>query len=61
VLQAKYYPRGDILKAGPKAGSSFTWQNIIAGLTTFKRGYIWRIGTGEKVDIFLDPQIPFEP
>ena len=58
VLRAKYYPQGDILKAGPKTGSSFTWQSIMAGLATFKRGYIWRIGTGEKVDIFLDPWIP---
>jgi hypothetical protein len=36
VLQAKYYPDGNILKAGPKASSSFTWQSIVAGITTFK-------------------------
>jgi hypothetical protein len=58
VLRAKYYPHGNILKAGPKGGSSFTWQSIVAGLATFKMGYIWRIGTGENVDIFLDPWIP---
>jgi hypothetical protein len=58
VLRAKYYPHGDILKAGPKAGSSFTWQSITAGLTTFKRGYIWRIGDGENVNIWSDPWIP---
>jgi hypothetical protein len=51
----------DILKAGPKAGSSFTWQSIMAGLATFKRGYIWRIGTGDNVDIFQDPWIPSSP
>jgi ribonuclease HI len=58
VLGAKYYPSGDILKAGPKAGSSFTWQSILAGLTTFKRGYIWRVGNGEKIKIWEDPWIP---
>jgi hypothetical protein len=26
VLRSKYYPNGDILKAGSKNGSSFTWQ-----------------------------------
>jgi hypothetical protein len=36
VLRAKYYPQGDILKAGPKLGSSFTWQSLIVGITTFK-------------------------
>jgi hypothetical protein len=31
VLRAKYYPHGDVLKAG----SSFTWQSIVAGIATF--------------------------
>jgi hypothetical protein len=61
VLGAKYYPHGDILKAGPKAGSSFTWQSILAGLTTFKRGYIWRVGDGESIKIWDDPWIPSSP
>jgi hypothetical protein len=61
VLQAKYYPEGDILKAGPKAGSSFTWQSIVAGVTTFKRGYIWRVGNGEHINIWNDPWIPNSP
>jgi hypothetical protein len=58
VLRAKYYPHGDILKAGPKAGSSFTWQSIVAGLSTFKRGCIWRVGNGEMINIWQDPWIP---
>jgi hypothetical protein len=61
ILRAKYYPEGDILKAGPKAGSSFTWQSIVAGIQTFKRGCIWRLGNGDKVDIWRDPWIPSRP
>jgi hypothetical protein len=61
VLQAKYYPDGNILTAGPKAGSSLTWQSILAGVTTFKRGYIWRIGNGEIINIWRDPWIPSSP
>jgi hypothetical protein len=61
VLQVKYYPHGDILKAGPKAGSSFTWQSIFAGVATFKRGYVWRVGNGEKINIWQDPWIPSSP
>jgi hypothetical protein len=49
VLRDKYYPHGNILKVGPKGGSSFTWQSIVAGLAIFKRGYIWRIGTDEML------------
>jgi hypothetical protein len=58
VLRAKYYPHGDVLKAGPKAGSSFTWQSIVAGIATFKHGHIWRVGTGDKINIYTDPWIP---
>ena len=61
VLRSKYYPQGDILKAGPKANSSFTWQSILAGITTFKRGYIWRVGNGESINIWEDPWIPTSP
>jgi hypothetical protein len=49
------------LKAGPKNGSSFTWQSILAGIKTFKRGYIWRVGNGENINIFTDPWIPSSP
>lgn len=61
VLRAKYYPGGNILKAGPKAGSSFTWQSILAGLCTFKRGYVWRVGNGENINIWRDPWIASSP
>jgi hypothetical protein len=58
VLRTKYYPHGDILKAGPKSGSSFTWQSILAGIPILKRGLIWRVGNGESINIWLDPCIP---
>jgi hypothetical protein len=61
VLKAKYYPNGDILMAGPKSGSSFTWQSIVAGIQTFKRGCIWRIGSGENIKIWSDPWVPASP
>ena len=58
VLGAKYFPDGDILSAGPKKGSSFTWQSIVAGIQTFKRGCIWRVGSGSNIKIWEDPWIP---
>jgi hypothetical protein len=61
VLRAKYFPDGDILRAGPKAGSSFTWQSIVAGIQTFKKGCIWRLGSGESIHIWRDPWIPTSP
>lgn len=61
VLRAKYYPDGNLLKAGPKKGSSFTWQSIVAGLQTFKRGHIWRVGSRSSINIWEDHWIPCSP
>jgi hypothetical protein len=56
VLRAKYYLISrDILQAGPKARSSFTWQSIVAWIQTFKRGCIWRVGNGDSTEIWKDP------
>ena len=30
-------------------------------METFEKGYIWRIGTGEHVNIWTDPWIPSSP
>jgi hypothetical protein len=42
VFREKYYPDGNLLRTKLKPGSSFTWQSVMAGLKTFKRGCIWR-------------------
>lgn len=46
------------MKAGPKKGASFTWQSIVAGIQTFKRGCIWRVGSGSHINLWEDPWIP---
>jgi hypothetical protein len=58
VLKALYYPDTSILEAVPKAGMSYTWRSILKGLDLLKHGIIWRIGTGEAVDVYRDPWIP---
>ena len=61
VLRAKYYPDGDLVNAVLKKGSSFTWQSIMSGLKTFKRGCIWRIGNGATTNIWSDHWVPSSP
>jgi len=56
--RAKYYPDGCLLRAKPKAGSSFTWQSVLAGLECFMKGYIWRVGDGTQINIWSDNWIP---
>ena len=61
VLKVKYYPHGNLVKEGPKSGSSFTWQSIVAGLGVFKRGHIWRVGFGNLINIWEDHWVPGSP
>jgi hypothetical protein len=61
VLRAKYFPTGDILNCNLKKGSSFTWQSIWAGIQTFKRGHMWRVGNGSEINIWTDPCVPGSP
>jgi hypothetical protein len=61
VLRTKYYPDGDLINATLKKGASFTWQSIMSGLKTFKRGCIWRPGNGSTINIWSDMWIPSSP
>jgi hypothetical protein len=58
VLRAKYYSDGDLLEEILKMGSSYTWQSIMCGVNTLKKGYIWRVGDGSKINIWNDARIP---
>lgn len=58
VLSAKYYPSGQIIRAVPKDGMSYSWRSILKGVQLLREGVIWRIGNGEKVNIWNDPWIP---
>ena len=58
ILRVKYYPDGDLLNTDLKKGSSFTWQSIMVGVSSLKRGHIWRVGNGQNIDIWEDAWIP---
>jgi hypothetical protein len=55
ILRAKYYPHGDILKARKSGSLSYTWRSIMKGVQVLKDGVIWRVGNGEKINIWNDP------
>jgi hypothetical protein len=57
VLRAKYYLNGIFLNATMKSGASFTWQSILVGIQTFKKGCIWCVVDGSQIYIWSDPWI----
>jgi hypothetical protein len=60
ILKAKYFPEGDVLNASPCRNMSYTWRSILKGIEILKEGIVWRIGGGNKVDIWNDPWLPRE-
>lgn len=57
-FKRKILPGGDVLKAVPKSGMSYSWRSILKGIDVLKKGIIWRVGNGESIRIWQDPWIP---
>ena len=58
VLRAKYFVDGKILEAMETPNISYSWRSILRGIKALKEGLIWRVGTGENINIWLDPWMP---
>ncbi|XP_035551759.1 uncharacterized protein LOC118349911 [Juglans regia] len=61
VLKQKYFNKGDLLEAKLGTRPSFAWRGIHASLTLLKKCLIWRVGNGQKINIWQDRWIPSLP
>jgi hypothetical protein len=60
ILQAKYYPNGELVDTAFQRDVP-TWKAIEHGLELVKKGIIWHIRSGTKVNIWRDPWISRQP
>jgi hypothetical protein len=51
LLKSKYYPNGNLLDTVFPSDTSTSWKGVEHGLELLKKGVIWRIGDGEKIQI----------
>lgn len=58
VLKSKYYPKGDLLDTVFASDASQAWRGIDHGLELLKKGLIWRVGNGKKIQIQRDQWVP---
>jgi hypothetical protein len=58
LLKSKYYPAGHLIDTAFSKNVSPCWQGISHGLDLLKKGLIWRINNGTKVQIWRDNWIP---
>ncbi|KAK5842469.1 hypothetical protein PVK06_004831 [Gossypium arboreum] len=54
VLSSKYFPDGNIFNSKKVDKASFTWTSIAAAANTFKDGFGWQVGNGNKINIKED-------
>ncbi|XP_030950126.1 uncharacterized protein LOC115974041 [Quercus lobata] len=47
IYRAKYYPHGDVLKAGLGSSPSFSWRSIRQGLEVVRKGTRWTVEDGK--------------
>jgi hypothetical protein len=61
LLKARYYPNRDIVDTVFPSDASPTWKGVERGLELAKKGIVWRIGLGSKVQAWRDLWINREP
>ena len=58
LLKAKYFPNGEMIDTVFPTDSSPSWKGIEFGLELLKKGIIWRVGNGDKIQIWRNNWIP---
>jgi hypothetical protein len=58
VIQAKYFPHGNFLKASLGNKSSFAWRSMWNARELLSQGLLWRVGDGQSSKIWGDCWIP---
>ena len=58
ILHAKYFSHGDLFKAKRAGAMSYTWRSILQGVKVLEKWVVWRIGNGDRVNIWKDPWMP---
>ncbi|XP_073015297.1 uncharacterized mitochondrial protein AtMg00310-like [Primulina eburnea] len=55
VLKAKYFPNSNFLDASLGHNPSFIWRSLWSSRIIIKRGVRWRIGKGDKINVWREP------
>ncbi|KAH1072683.1 hypothetical protein J1N35_025011 [Gossypium stocksii] len=58
VLKARYYPSSDLLLAKIGSYLSFTWRSIYNAWELLVEGLVWRVGSGDRINIWNDYWLP---
>ena len=52
VFKACFFPKFSLMDATDSRLGSYAWKSILRGRGIIQRGAIWRVGSGEKINIW---------
>ena len=58
VFKARFFPNSSLMEAADSRMGSYTWKSILRGRDIIQREAIWRIGSGEKINIWQQCWLP---
>ena len=58
VFKAHFFPNSSLMEAVDSRMGSYAWKSILRGRDIIQRGEIWRVGNGEKINIWLQCWLP---
>jgi hypothetical protein len=58
VFKEKYFRHATFLESGIGSNPSYTWRSIWSAKHLLKKGLVWRVGDGKKIQIWKDKWIP---
>ena len=58
VFSAKYFPNGSILEDPIHLKCFYAWRSILQAREVIHKGAIWRVGNGEKIDVWNHHWLP---
>ena len=60
VFKARFFPNTTILEAKDSRMGSYAWKSILIGRDIIQRGSRWRVGNGEKINIWQHRWLPIK-
>ena len=52
VFKARFFPNSSLMEAADSRMGSYTWKSFLRGRDIIQRGKRWRIGSGEKINLW---------
>ena len=58
VFKARFFPHSTIMEVVDSKMGSYAWKSILRGRDIIQRGALWRVGNGDKINIWQQRWLP---